>query len=228
MIEAFRVGALSRNGTLWDGLDLAFDDGEVSVVTGPPASGKSLLLKILRGDRRPDAGDVVVGGGSLYRGNSGAARAFRAASGVIPESFPAAGGRAVRDLFRLSSVAGAGIPPKERKEREEELLSMVGLHGAQDAGLSSLSVSERARLALAVELFRGPMVLFADMLLHNAGEEWAEMLRGLFRALAREGKTVLLAERTIPVKWRSGGVGEGTPAGPFLLFRLASKEDAPR
>lgn len=228
MIEAFRVGAVSRAGTLWDGLDLAFEDGEVSVVTGPPASGKSLLLKILRGDRRPDAGDVVVGGESLYRGNTGAARAFQASSGVIPESFPPAGGHVVRDLFRLSSVAGAGISSKERKEREEELLSMVGLHGVQEAGLNSLSVSERARIALAVELFRGPKVLFADMLLHNAGEEWAEMLRGLFRALAREGKTVLLAERAIPGRWKSRGVGEGTPAGPFLLFRLASKGDVPR
>ena len=228
MIEAFRVGAVSRTGTLWDGLDLAFDDGEVSVVTGPPASGKSLLLKILRGDRRPDAGDVVVGGDSLYRGNPGAARAFRASSGMIPETFPAAGGHAVRDLFRLSFVAGAGISSKERKEREEELLSMVGLRGVQEAGLTSLSVSERARIALAVELFRGPKVLFADMLLHNAGEEWTEMLRGLFRALAREGKTVLLAERAIPERWKSKGAGEGTPAGPFLLFRLASKGDVPR
>lgn len=228
MIEAFRVGAVSRNGTLWDGLDLAFDDGEVSVVTGPPASGKTLLLKILRGDRRPDAGDVVAGGESLYRGNPRAARAFQASSGVIPESFPAAGGHAVRDLFRLSSVVGAGISSKERKEREAELLSMVGLHGAQESGVASLSVSERARIALAVELFRGPKVLFADMLLHNAGEEWAEMLRGLFRALAREGKTVLLAERAIPGGWKSRGVGEGIAKGPFLLFRLTTKEDVPR
>lgn len=228
MIEAFRVGAVSRNGTLWDGLDFAFDDGEVTVVTGPPASGKTLLLRILRGDRRPDAGDVVVGGESLYRGNTGAARAFRASSGVIPESFPAAGAHAVRDLFRLSSVAGAGISLKECKEREEELLSMVGLHGAQGVGFSSLSASERARVALAVELFRGPKVLFADMLLHNAGEEWAELLGGLFRALAREGKTVLLAERSLPARWKTRGIGEGIVEGPFRLFRLAAKGDVLR
>jgi ABC-type multidrug transport system ATPase subunit len=228
MIEAFRVGAVSRNGTLWDGLDLAFDDGEVSVVTGPPASGKTLLLRILRGDRRPDAGDVVVAGESLYRGNPVGASAFRASSGVIPESFPAGGGHAVRDLFRLSSVAREGISAKERMEREEELLSMLGLHGAQGMEFSSLSVSERARAALAVELLRGPKVLFADMLLHNAGGEWADMLGALFRALAREGRTVLLAERALPERWRGRGVGEGTPKGPFRLFRLATKAEVPR
>lgn len=228
MIEAFRVGVVSRNGTLFDGLDLTFDDGEVSVVTGPPASGKTLLFRILRGDRRPDAGDIVVGGESLYRGKPGSARAFQAASGVIPESFSAAGGHAVRDLFRLSCVARTGISAKERAKREEELLSMVGLAEARDLRLSSLSVSERARIALAVELLRGPKVLFADMLLHNAGEEWADMLGGLFRALSREGKSVLLAERAIPERWRSRGIGEGVPKGPFRLFRIAAYPEVPR
>jgi ABC-type multidrug transport system ATPase subunit len=228
MIEAFRVGAVSRNGTLWDGLDMAVGDGEVSVLTGPPASGKTLLLRILRGDRRPDAGDVVVGGESLYRGNPESARRFQASSGVIPESFPVGYGRPVRDLFRLSSVARAGISPKERREREEELLSLVGMDGARDVWLPSLSVSERARVSLAVELFRGPKVLFADLLLHNAGREWVDMLGGLFRALAREGRTILLAERTIPERWKAMGGGEGIAKGPFRLFRLAAGGEGPR
>ena len=227
MIEAFRVSAVSRNRTLWDGLDLAFDGGEVNVVTGPPASGKTLLLRILRGDRRPDAGDVLVGGESLYRGHPGAIRAFQATSGMIPETFSAAGGHPVRDLFRLSSMAGGGISAKERSQREEELLSMVGLQDARDLAFSSLSVSERARIALAVELFRGPKVLFADMLLHNAGEEWADMLGGLFRALSREGKSVLLAERALPGRWISR-VGEGIEKGPFRLFRISATADVPR
>src|SRR5512146_1565915 len=218
MIEAFRVGAVSRGGTLWDGLDLAFDDGEVCVVTGPPASGKTLLLRILRGDRRPDAGDIVVGGESLYRGKAGIARAFQASLGVVPEEFPSAGGGAVRDRFRLSSVAGDGIPAKELRRREEELLSMVGMPDAQDARFSSLSISEKARVSLAAELLRGPKIFFADMLLHNAGGEWTDMLGGLFRALAKEGKTVILAERAMPERWRVREAGDGIVKGPFRLF----------
>ncbi len=229
MIEAFRVGAVSRNRTLWDGLDLAFDDGEVNVVTGPPASGKTLLLRILRGDRRPDAGDVVVGGESLYRGNPRAIRAFRASSGMIPEAFSGVGGHPVRNLFRLSSMTRGGISAKESSQREEELLSMVGLQDARDLAYSSLSVSERARIALAVELFRGPKILFADMLLHNAGDEWADMLGGLFRALSREGKSVVLAERAMPGRWISSSrVGEGIEKGPFRLFRISARADVPR
>jgi hypothetical protein len=45
------------------------------------------------------------------------------------------------------------------------------------------------------------------------------MLGGLFRALAREGNTIVLAERHLPERW-AGAAGEGTAAGPFLVYRL--------
>jgi len=57
MIEAFRVGAVSRGKTLWEGLDLALGDGEIWVVAGPPSCGKTVLMNILRGERRPDLGE---------------------------------------------------------------------------------------------------------------------------------------------------------------------------
>src|SRR5512143_3684065 len=135
MIEAFRLGARGWSGTLWDGVDLSFGDGDVWLVSGPPSCGKSLLLRILRGDRRPDAGDVVVGGESLVRGARDAAASFRASAGLVPESFPSAGfakpragtARTVGDLFRLSALVAGAIPATERKRREEELLALVGL-----------------------------------------------------------------------------------------------------
>ncbi len=228
MIEAFRIGAAFRRGTIWDGLDLAFDDGEAWLVTGPPASGKTVLLRILRGERRPDAGEVMVNGKSLGHGNREDVEGFLASSGLVPESFPPTACRTVGDLFGLSAAAAGGLSPKECREREEELLRMVGLDGFRDAGLSSLSVSERARVALAAELFRSPRILFADMLVMNAGVEWAEMLGGLFRALAREGRTVILAERELPDRWASKGWGEGIVKGPFRLFRIRAAADGSR
>jgi ABC-type lipoprotein export system ATPase subunit len=220
MIEAFQVGAAVRGRTLWDGLDMAFAEGDVCVISGPAGSGKSVLLEILRGARRPDTGDVVAGGSSIYRGDPAANAAFRAASGIVPEFFTRHGSRSVRDLFLLSAAAGDRIPSGELELRREEMLSLIGLPGAQDWRLSSLSTSEMARIALAAELMRGPRYLFADMLIANAGEEWTDMLGGLFKALAKEGKTIVLAERIFPGGWRSKGMDEGSVKGPFCLFRL--------
>ena len=222
MIEAFRVGVVSRGRTLWEGIDLAAGDGEIWVVAGPPACGKTLLMQVLRGERRPDSGDVVAGGESLYRGSPGHNLRFRASSGVVAEFLPVPAGRTVGDLFRLSALAAGGVAAAERTKRMEELLAIVGLPGVEGAEASSLSASERARAALAVELFRSPKYLFLDMLLANAGKEWEERLWGLFRALAKEEKTMILMERRLPDRWEGAKEILSLSAGPFTCSRMAA------
>jgi len=219
MIEGFRLGVFSRGTTLWDGLDFTFGDGAAWFVTGPPSSGKTLLLSILRGERRPDAGDVVVSGESLYRGNPALARAWRASCGHVPEQTVADARLTVGDLFRRSALAGGGVRESERKDRTDWLLEMVGLQGALEWRIQELSISERGRACLAAELLRGPKVLFCDALVAGAGVPFWEMLWGLFRALAREGTTVVLAERRIPERWALAA-GDPEPVGPFRVYRL--------
>jgi ABC-type multidrug transport system ATPase subunit len=219
MIEGFRLGVYSRGTTLWDGLDFAFGDASAWLVAGPPSSGKTLLLSILRGERRPDAGDVLVSGESLYRGNAALARDWRASCGHVPEQTVGDARLTVEDLFRRSALAGGSVRERERKDRAERLLGMVGLPGASGWRIAELSISERVRACLAAELLRGPKILFCDGVVAGAGIPCREMLWGLFRALAREGNTVVLAERTIPERWALAS-GDAEPVGPFRVYRL--------
>ena len=123
------------------------------------------------------------------------------------------------DLFRRSALAGGGVRESERKDRTDRLLEMVGLPGALEWRIAELSISERVRACLAAELLRGPKVLFCDGVVAGAGIPFREMLWGLFRALAREGNTVVLAERTIPERWALAA-GDAEPVGPFRVYRL--------
>lgn len=221
MLEAIRVGLVGRGGTLFDGLDAAFREGEVWAISGGAGCGKSRLLAALHGDTKPDAGDVLFDKASLYRPESGALPGFRHAAGLVSEHY-GAGAHSVEELFRMASIAAGGVPAPEREAREAALLSMVGLSGYAGFPFASLSVSEQLRAALAVELFRGPRLLLLDAPLARAGREWMETLASLFRALAREGRTVVFAEREIPASFPMKGAGEAARCGPFLLARLAS------
>ncbi len=220
MIEAFRLGVAPRGKPLWDGLDFVFEDGSATVIVGPPSCGKTLLLSVLRGDRRPDAGDVLVSGESLYREAGVAARGFRASAGNVPERFGADGDLTVDALFLRSALVGSGVSAAERKERCDKLLAMIGLPGFEAVRIATLSASERARVALAAELLRNPRVLFTDGLVHAAGGQYAGMLGTLFRALAGAGNIILSAERSLPDAW-TAFAGRESAAGPFLLYRLS-------
>jgi ABC-type multidrug transport system ATPase subunit len=218
MIEAVRICAVSGDEALWEDLDLVFADGEAWVVTGPPSCGKTVLLRILRGERRPDTGEVLVDGKSLYRNGRKVMEDFRAAAGFVPEHPPVRAGKTVQDLFRLSALLGV-VPAKERRDRETELLAMIGLPGTRERDLATLSTSELSRAVLAAELIRSPRYLFADGLLASVGNDWTDRLAPLLRALAREGKTVVLSERMAPGKLTAGDP-EGTVRGPFRLHRV--------
>jgi ABC-type multidrug transport system ATPase subunit len=221
MLEAIHLGLVGRSGTLFDGVDATFREGDVWAITGPPSSGKSSLLQVVHGERKPDAGDVMIDGESLYRGTPGTGPRFRRVSALVHDIFEA-GPHTVGDLFRLVALAAGDVPEGERKAREASLLSMVGLPGYSGFDFRSLSMSERLRAALAIELFRGPRVLLLDTPVSRIGREWTEMLCALFRALAREGRIILFAERELPAWFPMKPVGEPVSSGPFKLVQLAS------
>lgn len=221
MLEAIRVGLIGRGGTLFDGFDGVFREGDVWAVTAPASAGKSRLLATLHGEGRPDAGDVLADGVSIYRGSPDAASRFRRGSALVtdlvePES------ETIGDLFRLAAMAAGNVPEAERREREASLLAMVGLAGGSGWTYRSLSQSERFRAGLAVELFRGPRVLLLDGPVSRIGKEWTDMLCSLFRALARERRLIVFAERELPPAFPMKPVRESLGSGPFTLVQLAS------
>ena len=221
MLEAIHLGLHGRGGILFEGFDAVFRQGDIWAITGSPSTGKTRLLGVLHGERRPDAGDVLVDGVSMFRGPAGKSPAFRRSSAMVPDPVEA-GPDTVGGLFRLAALAMGGVSEAERKEREESLLSLVGLPGISGEGFRSLSTAEKFRAGLAVELFREPRVLLLDAPVTRAGKDWTETLCLLLRALAREGRIVVLAERELPLLFPMKPVREELRFGPVTLTQLAA------
>jgi ABC-type lipoprotein export system ATPase subunit len=173
-----------------DGLDLDVQAGELVAVTGRSGSGKSTLLNIVGGLDRPDRGTVEVCGVRL----DGASERVLAPLRRDHIGFVFQGFHLLPELTGLENVLlparldgrGAAL------QRGEELVARLGLGDAAERLPAVLSGGEQQRLAIARALVNDPRLVLADEPTGNLDAESGSTVLTLLRAIADEGRAVLL------------------------------------
>ncbi|MGC0385586.1 ABC transporter ATP-binding protein [Streptomyces sp. SAI-129] len=168
--------------------------GELVALKGRSGSGKTTLLNIVGGLDTPDAGRVEVDGRDLAELDEDGLLALRRDRvGFVFQSFGL--------IPILTAAENVGVPlrlrrvaPKEREERVELLLSLVGLadHAAQRPG--EMSGGQQQRVAIARALANDPALLIADEPTGQLDAETGHSVMELLRAVVRsEQVTALVA-----------------------------------
>lgn len=168
--------------------------GEMTAITGKSGSGKSTLLNLIGGIDRPTAGDVTVAGVSIQRSSERALAAWRGATvGVVFQFFQLLPTLTVVENVMLPMDFLRARPAKTRRPRALELLDRVGLVDQANKLPAALSGGQQQRVAIARALANDPKVVTADEPTGNLDSETARAVLELFRALADEGRTVVVA-----------------------------------
>jgi ABC-type lipoprotein export system ATPase subunit len=144
------------------GVDFQIAQGEMVALMGPSGSGKSTLLNILGCLDRPTRGEYLLGKrdvSSLSRTEQAWVRLHFL--GFIFQAFHLIGDSNVLENVSMP-LFYAGVPPKERAARAEELLARVGLSDRLEHRPNQLSGGQRQRVAIARALINRPRVLLAD------------------------------------------------------------------
>ena len=144
------------------GIDLRIKTGERVGLMGPSGSGKSTLLNCICGIETVDEGAIRVDGeelGSLSVRNL--ERIRRVKIGYIFQSFHLLPTLNAFENVEFSAQL-ANISQKERKERVNELLKLVGMEHRANHLPDSLSGGERQRVAIARALIHNPKLVLAD------------------------------------------------------------------
>ena len=155
-------------------------DGRVTGLVGPKGAGKSTALRIALGLVRPDAGRALFDGHPFVRLSS----PMRTAGAVLNPSEAHSACKARDHLLALAAVNSID------HRRVDQVLEMVGLQSVADRPMGSLSLGMSQRLALAAALLGDPHNLVLD-------SEGTELMRGIWRSLASQGRAVLLSSRKI-------------------------------
>ncbi len=169
------------------GLSCTAPAGKVTGFLGPNGSGKTTTLRVALGLIRPGAGEVLIGGvpyGRLTRP--------RRQVGALLEATGFHPGRRARDHLRVLAAAG-GLPDR----RVDDVLGQVDLASSAGRRVREFSLGMRQRLGLAAALLGDPGVLLLDEPANGLDPAGIAWLRGLLRALAAEGRTIVVASHVL-------------------------------
>jgi putative ABC transport system ATP-binding protein len=197
VIEILDVSRVYRRGAdevhALEHVSLHIARGHFVSLMGPSGSGKSTLLNILAGLDRPNEGTVVVAGQKLNDLSEDQLAAFRARHvGFVFQFFNLIPVLSARGNVELPLLL-THLKKKERRERAETALRVVGLADRADHTPNELSGGEQQRVAIARAIVSDPEIVVADEPTGDLDARNAVEVLSLLRDLAREfGKTVVM------------------------------------
>jgi tungstate transport system ATP-binding protein len=165
-----------------DDLDFELAGEGVTAVLGPNGAGKTLLLRVLHGLLRPDAGKV-----SWNNMNSLAARAHQGMVFQQPVMLRRSVAANIRFALRTRGVARRLWP-----ERLAAVLELTGLRDLAQAPARRLSGGEQQRVAIARAWVARPAVLFLDEPTASLDPRGTRTIEALIARLSAAGTRVIL------------------------------------
>jgi len=187
----YRRGADDIHALQSISLDIA--RGRFVAFMGPSGSGKSTLLNLVSGIDRPDHGVLMVAGEILNDLSEDELAEWRARHvGLIFQFFNLIPVLSARDNVSLPLLL-THLDKRERRQRAETALRVVGLADRLDHYPRTLSGGEQQRVAIARAIVTDPDLIVADEPTGDLDARNAEDILNLLRQLKNEfGKTIVM------------------------------------
>ena len=174
-----------------DGVDLTINEGEFVFLVGPSGSGKTTLMKLITGEVRATAGEIVVNDFDMMKIKMRKMSKVRRTLGVIFQDF-----RLIENMTIYDNVAFAmrvvGAKSKNIAKRVPYVLELVGLEGRESRFPNELSGGEQQRVAIARALVNNPRMIVADEPTGNLDPVRSLELMLLFEKINEMGTTILV------------------------------------
>jgi putative ABC transport system ATP-binding protein len=175
------------------GINLDVYPGDYVALMGPSGSGKSTLLNLIAGIDKPTSGVIRVAGIDIAGMSDADLARWRAANvGFIFQFYNLMPVLSAFDNVELPLML-TSLTRRDRRERVETALSLVGLADRMEHYPSELSGGQQQRVAIARALITDPTIVVADEPTGDLDRSTAEEILGLLDRLNREiGKTIIM------------------------------------
>ena len=175
-------------------INLEIQPGEFVGVVGKSGSGKSTLLNMVAGIDRPSSGSVAVAGTEIHTLSENKLAIWRGRNvGFVFQFFQLLPTLTAAENVMLPMDFCKSLPFRERRKRALALLERVAVTRHADKLPATLSGGEQQRVAIARALANEPPLVLADEPTGNLDSVTATAILDLFRDMANQGTTVVIA-----------------------------------
>ncbi|MFS3128137.1 ABC transporter ATP-binding protein [Nocardioides sp. Bht2] len=185
-----------------EGLDVEIVPGQLTVIVGPNACGKSTLLRTMARMLNPEQGEVRLHGTPV---TSMGSRQVARQLAVLPQSPSAPDGMVVRDLVARGRYPHQRLlKPWSRDDDAavEAAMRATDVVALADADVNELSGGQRQRVWLAMALAQETEVLLLDEPTSFLDIAHQIEVLDLGRALQRQGRTVVMVLHELHLAFR--------------------------
>lgn len=161
LVRLTQVDTGYRTGDVLRGVEFEVNAGEVALVTGPAAAGKTTLIHLLRLALTPHAGRAVILGADANRLRETWRAKLKRRIGYIAENPTFVEGWSAFENIALP-LKLTGRRARDYADDVRELVDFVGLGAAADLTTDRLSGAQRRLAAIARALAAKPDLVLAD------------------------------------------------------------------
>ena len=160
---------------LFDHVSLSFDDnvvlrdisfslltGHMAMLLGASGSGKSVILKLILGLLRPDAGEIFIKGERIDAMPEAELMRVRDDVGMLFQESALFDSLTVAENVGFKLYESRRVSETQLRQRVQEVLGFVGLGDYLDRMPSELSGGQRRRVAIARAMAARPRLLLFD------------------------------------------------------------------
>ena len=173
------------------GVSFEICQGEFVSIMGSSGSGKSTLLNILGCLDQPTAGEYFIDGISVRERTKNELSEIRNRKiGFVFQSYNLLPRTTALENVELPLVYNPDISHRERHEKAQHALELVGLKDRMEHMPNQLSGGQQQRVAIARALVNDPVIVLADEATGNLDTRTSYEIMSLFQSLHEQGKTI--------------------------------------
>lgn len=191
IVKSFYIGTPNQLNILKN-IDITIKEGEFVSIVGASGSGKSTLMNIIGALDRQTSGTYVLDESNVNEvSDNGLSEIRNKKIGFVFQTFNLIPRSTALKNVELPMLY-AGLGKKERLERAEKLLELVGMKDRMTHVPNELSGGQKQRVAIARALANEPSIILADEPTGALDSSTGRLVMDLFHKVHElEGKTIV-------------------------------------